>query len=451
VANWTFTSFAQAKTDLASKLDKQKVFWNDAEYGTWIVESLRAWGAAAQFYRNRATFNTIAGQAFYDLTSTADCGAGPTNPPALLGYALTDRNVVNQLQYNLLEPLTTNWVAGTPAMTEMFTLAELQAAVQRRRDQFFLETGPVLAHSVLVGPPAGGNGRLGLPDTVVDVRRVVWKDATTGALTQLWREDEFAANGYRYGWAANPGDPAAYSVYLVPHVGLQLIPPPANPGSVDLITLNDEPDLNVAAGVLLFVPDDFAWGVRFGALADLLSKDGQASDPTRAKYCEQRYQESVQLARLGAMLQTASINGVQVPIQSFRDADGYSAGWQNASGVPTTLLNDSNIVALTPTPDANSYSVEIDAVVNTPVPTADTDFLQVGREQYDVILGYAAHLAAFKMGGVEFEATMPGYENLMKLAAQNNDRLRAQASNFAVFQERSQREERDRPTRRAAA
>jgi hypothetical protein len=450
VASYTFTTFAAAKTDLASRLDSAKVFWIEAELGEWLIESLRTWNSAAQFFRNRAVFNTIPGQTFYDLTSTADCGGGATNPPALLGYALTDRSVINQCQYNLLEPITTDWLLHTPAMTEMFTLNEVQVAIQRRRDQFYLETSPVLIHSLITGPSASSSGRLGLPDTIIDVRRVAWKNAD-GNFTQLWREDEYAANGYRYGWAANPATPAAYSTYLVPHVGLQLIPPNDDIGQVDLITLNDQPALDVTTGVLLNVPDDFAWAVRFGALADLLGKDGQASDPFRAKYGEQRWAEGIQLAKMNATLQTASINGIQVPIQSFRDADGYNAGWQNQSGTPTALLSDSNLVALTPTPDSGVYSVEIDAVVNAIVPADDADYLQIGREEYDAVLNYSVHLAAFKLGGDEFAATFPYYKNMMTLASEHNDRLRAQAQNFAVFQERSQREERDRPARRAVA
>src|SRR6185503_4352185 len=125
-----------------------------------------------------------------------------------------------------------------------------------------------------------------------------------------------------------------------------------------------------------------------------------------------------------ATLQTASINGTQVPIQSFRDADAYNAGWQNNSGVPTALMSDTNLIALTPTPDANTYSVELDAVVNAPVPAAAGDFIQLGREQYDAVLNYAVHLTAFKMGGKEFEATMPFLKNFYDLAMENNDRLR---------------------------
>jgi hypothetical protein len=52
-------------------------------------------------------------------------------------------------------------------------------------------------------------------------------------------------------------------------------------------------------------------------------------------------------------------------------------------------------------------------IQNAPVPVLATDYLQVDRGVYDVILDYAQHLAMFKSGGAEFMATIPMYQRFL--------------------------------------
>lgn len=86
-----------------------------------------------------------------------------------------------------------------------------------------------------------------------------------------------------------------------------------------------------------------------------------------------------------------------------------------------------------------------DVVRNAPLPLMDVDFVDVARELLDVILDYAQHLASFKMGGAEFAATQGHYERLIRLASQQNERLKANAGNFDILAEKSQKEDKQRP------
>jgi hypothetical protein len=80
-----------------------------------------------------------------------------------------------------------------------------------------------------------------------------------------------------------------------------------------------------------------------------------------------------------------------------------------------------------------------------PVPSADGDFIQIGREYYDAILDYAIHLASFKRQGTEFEGTYQLLNNFMKLALRYNDVLKAEAANYDIMMALSSKEEMDRP------
>jgi hypothetical protein len=68
--------------------------------------------------------------------------------------------------------------------------------------------------------------------------------------------------------------------------------------------------------------------------------------------------------------------------------------------------------------------------MNTPIPALPTDSIQLARDDYDAVLDYAQHLAAFKMGGQEFAATIPLYGALIKRASLYNAKL----SELAHFQ-----------------
>jgi hypothetical protein len=294
-------------------------------------------------------------------------------------------------------------------------------------------------------------GRIGLPASVIDVRRIAYLDST-GQYTKLSRVDENQLFAYMQGWSLNPGAVHAFSVVATPPVTVQLAPIPAASGTLDLVTVSSGQALNPAAGVVLGVPDDLAWVIKWGALCDLLTKDGPPSDPFRAKYCEQRWKEGVELARATATVMFAYLDGLQVTPVSFFDLDydpAHASMWQNdATGTPGTLaMGGMNLIALDPPPNSNPHSVQLDVLRNFPIPIADADPVQVGQEELDVITDYSEHLAAFKMSGAEFQATMSAYQRMTRLAKQQNARWRAVSSQPGDDMNKAQRDFRERRRR----
>lgn len=62
--------------------------------------------------------------------------------------------------------------------------------------------------------------------------------------------------------------------------------------------------------------------------------------------------------------------------------------------------------------------------------TTDLNQLQISKDYLNVILDYAEHLAAFKMGGEEFRHTYRAAANFFAAALAYNQRLAAQSPNL---------------------
>ena len=437
--SYTHTTFGTLKTQFSRRLGDSGVFWPDAELGRYLTESLRVWGVLSAFWRERAGFATTASTAFYALQ---------TQVAGLLGYTVTDRDVISDLLDSLMEPPITGW--SLYPGTEMFTLNDLSDALTRRRDQFLAETGVVLTRQDVPIPPAG---RVDLPDTVIDVRRLVWR-SVAGVNSHLWREDEWALTTATRGqWAVNPATPpTAYSVMASQPVQVQLAPVPSDAGTLDLISVSTGAALDPStSATVLGIPDDLCWAVKWGALADLLGRDGPASDPARSAFAESRYQQGVQVARLLATVVQAQINGVPLVADSLQTLDAARANWQNTTATTPSIiaLAGLNLMALHPAPDA-AYGVTLDVVRNAPVPSVDGDYIEIGREQLDALLDYACHLASFKMGGQEFQATIREADNFLRQAMGYNERLAAAARYIVPSRDQARLEEKRRPRRESA-
>lgn len=424
-------TYAQLQTELTNRLDDlSNVFWSVPEIQLYLLEALRSWQAFAHFWRDRMTFSTIANTIFYDLTQQTG---------TLLPLTVKDSDLCSVMLYHLLEPQLN---AGTYVGTDMFQLADFTKALERRRNQFLLEAGMVLTRQVL-NWPAPPISRSPIDDRTIALRRVAWIDPG-GVFTTLWRSSEWSASAYNRGWENAPGvAPSEYSTAAEPSVTLQVIPPPQNSGQVELLSILAGATLNPSVGVLLGIPDDFSWVVKWGALADMLRKTGQSHDELRASYCEQRYNEGVALALVHTSAVQGLINGAQAQIQAVKSFDTFNTNWQNvAAGKPTDLaLASWNMLAVSPQPDNVGYSVTLDLVRNAVLPVNAGDLIQLGREELDAILDLAEHLAMFKIGGNEFMETVPLYQNFQRVAAVYNETLLATIDSVQPMADRATRQD----------
>ena len=438
---YTTITYGDLKDQLAARLgDPNFVFWTSTELGLYLVDALRTFNALTGFWRDRATFTTTASQIFYDLRTVA---------PNLCDYTVTDRDAIEFMEYQLIEPPTTSVWTGS----EMFTLDSLAKALQRRRDQYLMDTGMVVTANALFpasGPPAT---RTTFNDKIIDLRRVVFQAQSTGARSALLRDDVFGFNTFKVNWnTASTRVPVSYSVGAVPPLTIEIAPEPQLQGFFDVLSINAGDALvpSVAA-TELGVPDDWTWPLRFGALADLLGQDGPGRDVPRATYAQQRYLEGVQLGTGLPALQNLTINGMSLPVMGVLEADEFKRGWDRATGRPLFgLTMGTNLMAVSPV--ANTvYGISVDVIRKAPVPTDDADPVEVSREVLDGLLDYGQHLALFKTGGMDFVRSSELLDRFYRVCGVQLDHLRASIPNSDALNDRSQRDGAQVPRSETAA
>lgn len=437
MASYSQTSLLQARNSLKLLLGmpSDSTFWTDAELDIYLRESLSTWATASLAYRERVNFASTANQPFYSL---------PSLTPEL-EFSSTDRSLTSQLEFELIEPQTTDWSLPWSG-TSQFSYSLIQQAVQRARDQFLLETGMILTvNEIPTSSPS--ISRVDLPATTLDVRRVASKSIATagsggrggspaipGSYKTLAKEDELTLNSYAPGWniPQEGVQPSYYSIIAEPILQLQLAPIATDIYSIHLLLLLNGASLDLSTGVLLGVPEPFYWVIKYGALYELLGPHSQAHDPLRAKYCKLRWDEGIALAKLYPSILNAEINGQQVTTSTLTELDQFNHNWMNTTGTPIELAIASwNLIALSPIPDSDEISITLDIIKNPSLPSLDGDFLQVDQATLPIILDFARHLSMFKRGGAEFTLSHQGYDRMVQAASLQNSRLKAQAPFFS--------------------
>lgn len=431
MAVYTYTTLGATRQELANRLyDPAQIFWAPAELNLYITESLRVWNALTAFWRSDFTFPSVANQTWYNI---------PTLVNTLRPLTVTDRDLYAIIQYHLLEAVAWNpWTGGSL----QFTAADILNAVQRRRDEILSITGCTITQRLV---PAIA-GRTQLTDTVIDVRRMAYIPSTlfpTQVASTMWPEDTWAEQSFNRGYtSAIAGTPFAYLLSAQPPISFDTDVPPAYAGNYDLLTIEAGAALTVGTPTTMPIPNDWMDIIKWGALADLLSRESNAKDIPRAQYCESRYRLGLAALSAAPALLAMRINNVPMQIDAVRGADLYNTGWQGATPTtPQTALHAGlNKLALSPIADVSTYTLTATVVQNAPLPTLDADPVQVARDDLDSILDYAQHIAAFKQGGEEFNRTTPLLQRFLKMAGTYNSKLRELGEYQTMMADLSQRE-----------
>lgn len=441
---FTDTTLADARTAVARRLgDPDMVFWISEELTLLIQEAIQVWNTAALYHRCRASFSTTAGIALYDISPLLSDGS-----ELVLERTVTAQQLVTKIQYHLMENAGVAVDGSVWVGTECFTLADLYNAVYRRVNRFLEETGQIITHSTVA--VTSGAGRVAIPSDWIDVRRAGWITPESSH-NVLWRTSEYVADSQFNDWNTSPGTPEAYSLAVTKLLELQLLPPPDDIGTLDLLTV-----MSLTTEGVLNIFNDYGWVIKWGAIADLLGQDGEARDADRSDYAEQRWNEGVQLAKIMSTVLRAEINGVSVQSCALFDLDAGVPNWQDAVGSgsnnlatpDTPAFAGSNMVALYPVPGATlnvptgEHSILFDCVRNANIPVDDGDFLQIGPELISIIYDLVVCQCAFKQQGTDLAGTMGHLKRVFEAAAEQNARLKENSADFPLL---ATQEELDRP------
>jgi hypothetical protein len=205
-----------------------------------------------------------------------------------------DQDLLTAVQYALVEPPT----GGLSWASDLWTTPEMYAFLDIRQQRLLKLTHLQVGIGLIAGLPTVN--RYALPDDWIASVMVLWDQTTDGVrrVRELFRTDMMQADLGLSSWEVTAGTPLAYSDADTPTRTIQLVPAP---DALGWITVLYVPLASTPTGVgeELQVPDEWCHPVmKYGVLANALSKVGRAQDPQRAAYSEWRFQLGVEVSRL---------------------------------------------------------------------------------------------------------------------------------------------------------
>jgi hypothetical protein len=199
---------------------------------------------------------------------------------------MTDRELLSELQYVLIEPPDGGDSFPSLIWTRDEVLDAVNAAVRAlARDSHLVVTRveiPVPALSM----------HMDLPADWLATAHLVWR-AADNTRTPLGPVDAFEGDLAQPGWETTPGLPLGYADLDGPTLTLRLVPTPDDDGTIELLYIATPPlvapTIAGAATALPLAPE-FTSALKYAALGTLLRKVGRLLDDERAHYAERRYE-----------------------------------------------------------------------------------------------------------------------------------------------------------------
>lgn len=205
--------------------------------------------------------------------------------------SFTDKALMSEIQASLLEPTIDGGVTWTSGM---WTAAEVLQYINQRQDRFLKESQLLTSWTTTAVAP--GQLRPALPTDWVATVRVSWR-GSGATFVNLPRADSWSADNGQPTWAsATAGRPTVYMDSETPTLSLQLAPAPTGAGTLSIYYVSVGNNLD-GTGEIFDLPDEFIPYLKYGVIADMLTKLGRVQDAGRATYCEQRFDEGVELAK----------------------------------------------------------------------------------------------------------------------------------------------------------
>lgn len=146
------------------------------------------------------------------------------------------------------------------------------------------------------------------------------------------------------------------------------------------------------------------------------------------------------------------LNGKSLGSSSLYDLDYGQPTWESETCTATTQPQvfapaGMNMFAIWPASYAGGEALAVEGVVPAPLLTAGVK-VNIGQDELETILDYAEHVAQFKEGGQEFEASQESLKSFLKEAGERNGILK-QSSKFRKWMGLT--DEKKRPMRKQDA
>lgn len=203
---------------------------------------------------------------------------------------MIDQTLLTQIQSAVIEPRDggASWPSG------LWTGQEVRQACDHRQRQVLKETQCVLTTAVL--PCLAGQTRIVLPVDWLRTWEVVYT-STTGIISHLQRSDAFETDHAIPDWVTDRDQPQVYMEYDTPTLQMQIAPAPLVAGTLTLLYAAVGAALT-GEGTTIAIPDLLVHALKYGALAEMLGKDGRAHDAARAQYAEDRFRLALDVTQI---------------------------------------------------------------------------------------------------------------------------------------------------------
>lgn len=423
-------TLTQAIAEVSLRLgDENSVFWTSAEIQLYLNESLRLWNCLTAYWATPFVFDFTQVSANWYAAN----GSGSPRQPTL-----TDSDVYTLIENHLIEPPTGSTWTGT----DQFSITDLSQACSRRRNEILQVAACNMSEFSLAMTPNTSN--VSLTDILLDVRRVRWVPAPSqGSPVTLQRGDSRTFQYFTPQYAQTTANPLRWDVIGSPPQTVTVDTKVNVPSSLQVFGMAGGADFAPPTSSPLLMPDDWMWVLKFGAMADILSKEQEGKDLARAAYCRKRYDEGLKLMQHMPWLLQAFINGVAVDTQPLAGADRTNYEWQSrATAFPEIVVGGVDVFAVSPIP-SDTLSLSFMVVGNAPIPANGAADIQVPRDVMDAVLSEAQHLALFKMGGSEFTSSMKLHQDFVGMAMKTNSRLKESGIMATTIRPPEDRQEQD--------
>jgi len=416
-------TFGALKT-LAHKRVGAAAFYTETEMGLYLIEAFRVWNLLTGHFRKTSPVTTTPSTIFYNT--------------ALHLQTVTEQNVLNEMQFHTLETPDN----GATLDSDMWTIGEWVDYINSRMANFAAETKLILVRdnslATVINQTQYDLGS-GVDPDLLEVHRVAWVDAA-GISHGLREDSTLTYDRLLPEWTVPSAsqEPEVYIRAGRPQLKLEILPAPVEAGTLDILYTKRPPQLpQVADTTALDLPNEFTPYIKWGALADVFAKEGQAHDPAKAEYCEARYQEGIIVARAVLRRQMqgrVEFGGVPLDFETFESMDMGADGWQEDDSTPTVWMPVGlTQLAINPAHQAGSITLDIDGLTSFIIPATDGTFPDIPHSDVERILDYAHHLASFKQGGQEFQTGLTMFQNFLQ-AAKDADLRDDLASHYTQFE-----------------
>jgi hypothetical protein len=198
--------------------------------------------------------------------------------------AFTDQQILNQIQYMMIEPPD----SGATWPSALWTATEVNRYLSQRQDRILGETFPYVTVATI--PVTAGTNFYTFPSGFIAAISLTFTPTGSSEPIELTPSDSWEADHGLPLWTIEESEPKLY--FTKPTLTFYIAPTPDTDGELRLLYIHTGTAFT-GSGIAATVQDEIVPTLKYGTMADMLNKVGRANDPSRSQYCEDRFQHGI--------------------------------------------------------------------------------------------------------------------------------------------------------------